>query len=110
MLEKLGHSAIAVTNGIEALDALRTGRYDLVLMDCQMPELDGYEATRAIRTTKAIGQTAIPIIVMTANALQGDCERCLEAGMNEYVSKPITTRDLRDAIDLILLVYPQLAA
>jgi signal transduction histidine kinase/ActR/RegA family two-component response regulator len=110
MVEKLGHSAIAVTNGVEAIDALRASRYDLVLMDCQMPELDGYEATRTIRTTRTIEQTSIPIIAMTANALQGDRERCLEAGMNEYVSKPMKTTDLRDVIDRILLAYPQLAA
>lgn len=110
MLEKLGHSAIAVTNGNEAIDALRASRYDLVLMDCQMPELDGYEATRAIRAAKSIEQTSIPIIAMTANALQGDRERCLEAGMNDYLSKPMKTGDLREVIDRILLAYPQLAA
>ena len=102
MLEKLGHSAIAVTNGNEAIDALRSSRYDLILMDCQMPELDGYEATKIIRTAKTIEQRDIAIIAMTANALQGDRERCLAAGMDEYLSKPMKTSDLREIIERTL--------
>ncbi len=97
LLEKLGYQAEVVTNGEEALEALKTHRYQLVLMDCQMPVLDGYEATKAIRRSES-ALKHIPIIAMTANAMKGDKEKCLEAGMNDYVPKPIVAEDLEAAL------------
>jgi PAS domain S-box-containing protein len=99
MLEKLGHTAVAVANGNEAIDALRATPYDLVFMDCQMPELDGYEATKIIRNAKTLEWNSIPIIAMTANAMTGDREKCIEAGMNDYVSKPMKLKDLALTIE-----------
>ena len=100
ILEKLGYHADAVASGKEALDALEHKRYDLVLMDCQMPEMDGYEATRLIRssTSKAF-DPQLPIIAMTANVMKGDRERCLEAGMNDYLPKPIQAQEFAKALD-----------
>jgi CheY-like chemotaxis protein len=92
-LAKIGVRADLVANGTEALNALRRIRYDLVLMDCQMPELDGYDATRAIRRGDA-GNPNVPVIAMTANAMQGDRERCLEAGMEDYIAKPVRQKEL----------------
>ena len=93
-LEKMGLRADAVANGLEAIDAIRSIPYDLVLMDCQMPEMDGLEATRLIRSSESIQQRNIPIIAMTANAIKGDRERCIESGMNDYVSKPVAQAEL----------------
>ncbi len=93
-LENMGLRADAVANGYEVLDAIRLISYDLVLMDCQMPEMDGLEATRKIRASQSMGQSNIPIIAMTANAMRGDRERCIEAGMNDYVSKPVAAPEL----------------
>ena len=98
MLEKLGHGATIVANGLEAIEALKLAPYDMVLMDCQMPEMDGYEATRQIRLLK-IGFQAIPIIAMTAHAMAGDREKCLACGMNDYITKPTQITDLQAAID-----------
>jgi CheY-like chemotaxis protein len=99
MFEKLGHTAVAVANGNEAFDALRTIPYDLVFMDCQMPELDGYATTKMIRNAKTLECNNIPIIAMTANAMSGDREKCIGAGMNDYVSKPMKLKDLALAIE-----------
>lgn len=88
MLEKLGVEAEIVPNGVEALEAVKNGDYPLVFMDCQMPEMDGFQATAAIRLI-AKGRR-LPIVAMTAHAMQGDRERCLEAGMDDYMSKPIS--------------------
>jgi two-component system, sensor histidine kinase and response regulator len=93
MLEKIGCMADVVADGIEAVQALSTVPYDLVLMDCQMPEMDGFEATRQIRLREGAGRHTI-IVAMTANALQGDRERCLESGMDDYISKPVRHTDL----------------
>ena len=97
MLAKLGHRADAVGNGLEAIEALATIRYDLVLMDCQMPEMDGYDATRAIRATDShVLDHGIPVIALTAGAMQEDRERALAAGMDDYLSKPIDGEALAD--------------
>lgn len=97
LLEKMGHSADLVENGREAIDALQQQRYDVVLMDVQMPEMDGWEATREIH--RLWPREARPrIIAVTANAMAGDAERCFEAGMDDYVSKPIRADDLQRAL------------
>ena len=100
-LKKMGFRSDAVANGYEAIYALENITYDLVLMDCQMPELDGYEATRLIRTSKTISAPNLPIIAMTANALPSDKVKCLEAGMDDYISKPIGV----DALENVLRIW-----
>ncbi len=99
ILKKLGHKAIAVVNGREAVNILMKQDFDLVLMDCQMPEMDGYEATGIIRRSKhEVLNPSIPIIAMTAHAVKGDREKCLAAGMNDYITKPIQPEELQEAI------------
>ena len=97
ILEKLGYRVEVADNGQEALQACEGTRYDAVLMDGQMPGMDGYEATRRIREREGKGPR-LPIIAMTASAMKGDRERCLEAGMDDYVSKPVTPEDLERAL------------
>ncbi|MCX8061665.1 MAG: response regulator [Anaerolineales bacterium] len=98
LLNKAGFAVDTATNGLEALEALRNGSYQIVLMDIQMPEMDGFEATSRIRNSGMPYQN-IPIIAMTAHALKGDREKCLEAGMNDYVSKPIKGEELFEVIN-----------
>ncbi len=95
LLRKLGYSCDVAGNGLEALRALEGRSYDLVLMDCQMPECDGYEATARIRQ---LGNR-IPIVAMTANAMSGDRERCLDAGMDDFITKPVSPVALKQALD-----------
>ncbi len=97
LLEKEGHRVEIVSNGRLALEAVERGDYDLVLMDIQMPELDGLEATRRIRAL-AGARARVPIVAMTANAMKGDEEICLEAGMNAYLAKPIDRQKLSDSV------------
>jgi signal transduction histidine kinase/CheY-like chemotaxis protein len=99
LMEKQGHSLVVTGNGREALAALERGEFDLVLMDVQMPEMGGFEATGCIREREKSTGGHIPIIAMTAHALKGDRERCLEAGMDTYVSKPVQSRLLFEAIE-----------
>ena len=100
ILERMGHYVDVAANGQEAIAALRAAQYDLVLMDVQMPEMDGFEATRRIRDPRTgLSQPGIPIVAMTAHAMKGDRERCLEAGMDGYVAKPIEPDALREVID-----------
>jgi PAS domain S-box-containing protein len=100
ILKKMGLRADAVANGAEAVKALENIPYDLVLMDVQMPYMNGFEATGVIREeSSAVLNRGIPIIAMTAHAMQGDRERCLDAGMNDYISKPVDPRALAEALD-----------
>lgn len=98
LLEKLGYESDVVENGELALEALKRGGYSAVLMDCQMPVLDGYQATERIRKIKGPA-AAVPVIALTASALKGDRERCLGAGMSDYITKPLRTDDLRLALE-----------
>jgi len=98
--KKLGCRADAVANGAEALEALTRADYDMVFMDCQMPEMNGYDATRAIRAPDStVRDRDIPIIAMTANAMKSDRRKCLDAGMDDYVSKPVKFNDLIAAFE-----------
>ena len=111
MLEKLGHAVVVASNGREAIDALAAARFDAVLMDMQMPEMDGLQATAVIRAREVEQALArVPIIALTANAMKGDRERCLAAGMDAYLSKPIKSSELKDALDRFTGVAPATAA
>ena len=100
MLHKMGFNVDVAENGLEALDALGSQPYDLVLMDCQMPEMDGYEATRIIRSgSRQTIKKDVPIVAMTANAIVGDREKCLGAGMNDYLTKPIIPERLLSSLE-----------
>jgi PAS domain S-box-containing protein len=114
MLEKMGYRVDVVANGMEVMEATARIAYSAILMDCQMPEMDGFEATRAIRQREALlaksdatsdeRQSAyrLPIIAITANSMKGDRERCLEAGMDEYISKPVKPQDLANVLTSLL--------
>ena len=105
-LRNLGYAADLVCNGREALAAIQRKNYSLVLMDAQMPDIDGVEATRRIREAQAAGNPAFPpnltIVAMTANAMTGDREICLAAGMDDYLAKPVKSGDLRKILERYL--------
>jgi CheY-like chemotaxis protein len=98
VLERAGFRAHVVNDGREALQALSTQRYDAVLMDCQMPDIDGYEATRELRRREGTGRHT-PVIAMTAHAMTGDRERCIAAGMDDYITKPVRSQTLTDMLE-----------
>jgi signal transduction histidine kinase/DNA-binding response OmpR family regulator len=98
MVERWGWHVDVAANGREGLEAVQRIRYDLVLMDCQMPEMDGFQATREIRALKG-EMASLPIVAMTANAMEGDRDRCLAAGMNDYITKPIVRAELLAILD-----------
>jgi len=102
LLEKRGYSVIVAGNGLEAVEAFENNSIDVVLMDIQMPEMDGFEATAAIRAKEKLTGGHVPIIAMTAHALKSDQERCIGAGMDGYVSKPIRTSELFSTIESTL--------
>jgi CheY-like chemotaxis protein len=99
LLEKHGHRVTVTNNGREALAALDQENFDVVLMDVQMPEMDGFEATSAIRVREHSTGKHMPIVAMTAHAIRGDRERCLAAGMDGYIAKPIRARELIDLLE-----------
>ncbi|HEX6504052.1 MAG TPA: response regulator [Terriglobales bacterium] len=106
MLEKMGHAATVAGNGKEALELLHKQSFDLIFMDVQMPEMDGFTATRKIREQEKESARHIPIVAMTAHAMKGDKDRCLEAGMDDYVAKPASGRDIAHAI---VRMFPETA-
>ena len=97
LLQKLGVTVDVAGNGKEALQMSGMFDYDLILMDCQMPEMDGYEATRQIRARENGGR--VPIVALTANAMKGDREKCVDAGMDDHVTKPIRHGALKKVLD-----------
>ena len=102
VLEKRGHSAATADNGRQAIDAIAAvppGHFDVVLMDVQMPELDGLSATVLIRQRERSAGGHIPIVAMTAHAMSGDRERCLASGMDDYISKPLHPHELVEAVE-----------
>jgi CheY-like chemotaxis protein len=100
MLTQLGHVVTLTANGRDALDALAREDFDLVLMDCNMPVLDGLEATRLLRIGAAgVRDARIPVIALTANAMEGDREQCLAAGMTDFLAKPVSIAALRQSIE-----------
>jgi CheY-like chemotaxis protein len=99
MLERIGCRADTVMNGLEVLRAVETIPVDVILMDCLMPEMDGYETARRLREREKAGAPRIHIIAMTANAMREDRERCLAAGMDDYLPKPVRREELRAALE-----------
>ena len=105
ILESRGHRVHAATNGAEAVEFFHAGEYDMVLMDVQMPEMDGIEATAAIRRSES-GASHVPIYAFTAHAMAGDRERCLAAGMDGYLAKPVKLDDLEDVVNEVVAGTP----
>jgi CheY-like chemotaxis protein len=102
LLKRRGHQATIVSNGLQAIEALEREHFDLVLMDLQMPEMDGFEATAAIREKEQQTGKRIGIVALTAHAMEGDRQRCLDADMDGYVSKPIKAVELFEVIDRVV--------
>jgi len=109
LLEKHGHTVVVANHGREAIAAFESQHFDLILMDVQMPEMDGFEATAVIRTKEKRIGAHVPIIAMTAHAMKGDRERCLESGMDGYIAKPIRANQVFDTIESILGAAPEAA-
>ncbi len=101
-LEKLGHTVVIANNGLEALQQIEQQSFDLVLMDVQMPEMDGLEATKQLRNREIGTGRHVPVIALTAHAMEGDRAACLAAGMDDYVSKPIVYQQLLEAIQAVI--------
>ncbi|MEO5822995.1 MAG: response regulator, partial [Vicinamibacteraceae bacterium] len=99
LLTRRGHRPMAVDNGSEAVEAWKSERFDAIFMDVQMPEMDGFEATAAIRAAERETGGHVPIVAMTAHAMQGDRDRCLDAGMDDYLTKPISIREVDRVLD-----------
>ena len=112
MLKKLGIQADVANNGIEAATAAARAHYDLILMDCQMPEMDGFEATKAIRNRELVTNTSkkVPIVAMTANAMAGDRDKCLASGMDDYRKKPLHLSDIESVIEQWIPTHPAIHA
>jgi CheY-like chemotaxis protein len=102
VLEKRGHTVTAYSDGKKVLAALKDNHYDLVLMDIQMRRMNGYEVTAAIRRREEKTGTHTPIVAMTAHAMKGDRERCLDAGMDDYLAKPLRPEELFETIDRVI--------
>jgi CheY-like chemotaxis protein len=101
LLSKRGHTSVTVVNGREAIAAVAKGGFDLVLMDVQMPEMDGLQATVAIRKAEEVTGAHVPIVALTAHAMKGDREACLAAGTDEYLSKPVNATELFALIETL---------
>jgi len=99
MLEKMGYEIMVVDNGFDVLKALEKNKFDLILMDVQMPKMDGFVATKKIRELEKKTRKHIPVIALTAHAMKGDREKCIKAGMDGYVSKPIKFNELLEQIE-----------
>ena len=99
LLERLGHTVVSADNGKAALESLAHESFDLVLMDCQMPEMDGFEATQAIRKSDWVHNVDIPIVAMTGNVGDEDRNACLTAGMNDHIPKPVSQEALAAVLD-----------
>jgi len=110
LLQRRGHTALIATNGREATEALAHENVDLVLMDLQMPEMDGFEATAAIRQRERASGRRTPIIALTAHAMEGDRQRCLDADMDGYISKPVKAVELFEVIDRVMAAAQKSAA
>jgi CheY-like chemotaxis protein len=110
LLKKWGHAVTLVENGMQAVDAFSDGSFDLILMDVQMPEMDGLEAATAIRIKERATGEHVPIIALTAHALNGDRERCLAAGMDGYVTKPLSRKELQIAIESLISMHEEIHA
>jgi two-component system sensor histidine kinase/response regulator len=106
LLEKKGHSVTVACDGRQAVDALARERFDLALLDIQMPELDGFEVTAAVRAQEEGTGRRLPLVALTAHAMQGDRERCLAAGMDGYVTKPIQMEQLAKVMADVLISAP----
>ena len=109
LLEKRGHSVVVAGNGRETLTAFERGGFDLILMDLQMPEMDGFEATTAIREWEKASGNRVPIVALTAHAMKGDREKCLAAGMDGYLTKPIRPAELDDILNIYMVRQTELA-